>query len=98
MTLRKSLPSVNKHASAVAGRELTFASLCALLPAVTPIPDASAPTILVPSTSWSATTDSARFLERAAVWTFTNCRDDVWHGGWRSDGCVYYSVCYSPPS
>ena len=47
---------------------LTFASLDALKPVVINISLADTSTVLIPSTARSATTDSAGFLERAALW------------------------------
>ena len=46
---------------------LTFASLHALKPPVINVSVASTSTVLKPSTARSATTDSAGFLERAAL-------------------------------
>ena len=48
---------------------LTFAGLDAFKPPVLRVPVADTSTILVPSTTRSATTDSAGFLKRAALWT-----------------------------
>ena len=47
--------------------ELTFASLHALRPPVISVPVADTSAVLKPSTTRSATTDSAGFLERAAL-------------------------------
>ena len=47
---------------------LTFARFHALKPAVINVSVSGTSTILVPSTTRSATTDSAGFLERAALW------------------------------
>ena len=79
--------TVNSHCLACAIRlylhainlELTVASLDALKPPVTNVPVADTSTILKPSTARSATTDSAGFLERAALWA---CR--------RADSCAGY--------
>ena len=49
--------------------ELTFAGLDALKPFVTSVSVVGTAAILIPSTARSATTDSAGFLERAALWT-----------------------------
>ena len=48
---------------------LTFAGLHALQPAVTHVSVAGTSTIIIPSTTRSATTDSPGFLEHTAVWT-----------------------------
>ena len=48
--------------------ELTFAGLHALRPPVISVPVAGTSTVLKPSTARSATTDSAGFPERAALW------------------------------
>ena len=64
--------SVSKHAHSVVHLRLTFAGLHALKPAVIHVLVASTSTILVPSTARSATTDSPRSLECAAVWAYTN--------------------------
>ncbi len=48
--------------------ELTFAGLHALKPPVINIFVAGSPTVLMPSTARSATTDSAGSAERAALW------------------------------
>ena len=77
-----------KRAYAVLDLELTFAGVHAVEPAVGHVSVASASTSLVPGTAWSATTDSTRFLERGAVWTYLNRRGDVWcserRGDWRA--------------
>ena len=49
--------------------EHTFAGLRALNPTVANVSVADISTVLVPSTTRSATTDSVGFLERAALWT-----------------------------
>ena len=54
---------------------LTFASLDALKPVVINISLADTSTVLIPSTARSATTDSAGFLERAALWARHHVRD-----------------------
>ena len=59
---------------------LTIAGLHTLKPAVLYVSVADNSTILVPRTTRSATTDSTGSLERAAVWTYRNCRDDDWRG------------------
>ena len=48
--------------------ELTFAGLHALKPPVINVSVAGTSTVLKPSTTRSATTDSAGFPERAALW------------------------------
>ena len=53
--------------SNVVSPELTFAGLHALKPPVSRITVACSPTVLEPSTARSATTDSAGFLEGAAL-------------------------------
>ena len=77
-TLRKSLFSVSGHVSTAVNLGLTFASLHALKPAVIHVSVAGTSTIIIPSTTRSATTDSPRFLERAAVWTYHHRRGDAW--------------------
>ena len=70
--------------------ELTFAGLHALRP---PVISVSVPTILIPSTARSATTDSAGFLERATLCAdhLIGRGDDLcgrsayWYAGWRAD-------------
>ena len=52
--------------------ELTFAGLDALKPFVISVSVAGMTAILIPSTSRSATTGLARFLERAALWARAN--------------------------
>ena len=52
----------------VIGLALTFAGFNALKPPVVSVSVASTSAILIPSTTRSATTDSAGFLERAALW------------------------------
>ena len=47
---------------------LTFAGLDAFKPSVTSVSVAGTSTILIPSTARSATTGSAGFQERAALW------------------------------
>ena len=54
---------------------LTFAGLRALRPAVINVFVANTSTIFIPSTARSATTDSAGFLERAALWARHRIRD-----------------------
>ena len=49
--------------------ELTFAGLHALKPPVINVSVAGSSAVLKPSTARSATTDSARFSELAALWT-----------------------------
>ena len=56
--------------------ELTFAGLDTLEPSVIRVSVAGTSTIFKPSTVRSATTDSARFLERAALWTRYLIADD----------------------
>ena len=48
---------------------LTFAGLESLKPPVTSVPVANTAAVFIPSTARSATTDSAGFPERAALWT-----------------------------
>ena len=48
--------------------ELTFAGLHAIRPDVTDVPVVGSSAVLKPSTTRSATTDSAGFLEYAALW------------------------------
>ena len=50
------------------GLELTFAGLHAFRPPVINISVADSSAVLEPSAARSATTDSAGFLERAALW------------------------------
>ena len=57
------------------GLELTFASLHALKPPVINVSVSDTPTVLIPSTPRSATTDSAGFLERATLWALHRIRD-----------------------
>ena len=59
---------VKSLSACVTSLELTFASLGALKPPVINVPVANTPAILKPSTARSATTDSAGFLEHAALW------------------------------
>ena len=63
----------------VNGIELTFASHDALRPRVICVSVAGTATVLIPSTARSATTNSPRFLERAALGTLRAGR----HGNWR---------------
>ena len=51
--------------------KLTFAGRHALKPHVINVSVASTPAVVVPSTAWSTTTDSAGLRERAALWAFT---------------------------
>ena len=60
------------HAS---GLELTFAGLHAFRPPVINVSVADSSAVLEPSASRSATTDSAGFLERAALWARYLIRD-----------------------
>ena len=55
--------------------ELTFASLNALKPPVSNVGIAGTSAVLEPRTARSATTDSAGFLERAALQTRHRIRD-----------------------
>ena len=50
------------------GLELTFAGLHAIKPLVINVSVPGTSALLKPSTARSATTDSAGFLERAALW------------------------------
>ena len=84
--IRKSGYSVSKHTDSTLNFRLTFADLHALKPALVRFPAASTSTILVPTTARSATTDSTRFLERAAVWTH-----DI---ACRRKRCAYWCACY----
>ena len=59
------LPSLSHN---ILSFELTFAGLDALKPFVTSVSVVGTAAILIPSTARSATTDSAGFLERAALW------------------------------
>ena len=61
--------------------ERTFASHRAVGPPVINVPVADTSTILKPSTTRSATTDSAGFLERAASWAHHRTSDG------RDDDC-----------
>ena len=64
---------------------LTCAGLHALKPPVFDISVvAGTPTLLKPSTTGSAATDSGRFLESAALWTRHRIRNRCGHG-WRAD-------------
>ena len=54
---------------------LTFTRLDALKPLVIGVSVASATTILIPSTTTSATTDSAGFPKRAALWARHRTKD-----------------------
>ena len=56
---------------------LTFAGLESLKPPVINISIARTSTVLEPSTTRSATTDSAGFSERAALWAHTLSWRDV---------------------
>ena len=56
------------HLHAIA-LELTFAGLRTLKPAVISVSVDVTSAVLIPSTARSATTDPARFRERAALWT-----------------------------
>ena len=58
-------------------RELTSAGLCAFDPRVLNVRIAGTSTVLIPSATGSATTDSTGFLEGAALGT-RHCRS-----GWR---------------
>ena len=61
--------------------ELTFAGFDAFRPLVTDVSVGDTSTVLIPSTARSATTASARFLERAALWTSHGISDhcgDCW--------------------
>ena len=68
--------------------ELTFASFDALNPPVINVPVVDTSTILEPGTARSATTDSARFLEHAALRACHRSCDGCGEG-WRGDRCVY---------
>ena len=83
---------INKNAITVTERryvhaislELTFASLHALKPAVINVYVSVTSAVLEPSTARSATTDSAGFLERAALWArhrMSDRRGDSWRAG-----------------
>ena len=65
--------------------KLTFASLHALKPLVVSVSVAGTSAVLIPSTTRSAATDSAGFLERAALWArnrITDGWDDKRRAGW----------------
>ena len=65
----QSLFNLSKHlCTYVISLELTFAGLDAIKPPVISVSVAGTSTVLIPSTARSATTDSAGFLERAALW------------------------------
>ena len=59
--------SASKHAPSIINLRLTFAGRHALNPAVIRISVAGTSTILIPSTTRSATTNSPGFTELAAV-------------------------------
>ena len=61
---------------------LTFTGFYAFNPSVLRISIAGASTVLVPSTAGSATTDSAGFLERAAL-SACHCIGDRLSDGWQ---------------
>ena len=64
----KNIVTVNERRCIYVSSELTFAGLHALRPLVHSVSVAgTSPTVLKPSTARSATTDSAGFLERAAL-------------------------------
>ena len=54
---------------------LTFACIHALKPRVIYVFVCSTSAVLVPSAARSATTDSARFRKRAALWTYLLTKD-----------------------
>ena len=73
---------IYKHALSL---ELTFASSHALKPFVISVAVAgTSSTFFIPSTTRSATTDSAGFLERAAFWARHRFSDRC-GDGWRAD-------------
>ena len=61
------LASATAHVNKVNNNRLTFAGVHAIKPAVLYIFVASTSTVLVPSTTRSATTDSSGFLEHATL-------------------------------
>ena len=63
---------------------LTFAGRDALKPLMMSVPVADNSTVLEPSTTRSATTGSAGFRKRAALWT-RHRTSDHWGNGWRAD-------------
>ena len=67
---------------------LTFAGLHAFRPPVMNVSVASTSAVLVPSTTGSAATDSAGFLERAARWARDPISNRCWGDGWRGN-CGY---------
>ena len=69
--------------------ELTFAGLHTLKPRLLNVSVVGSSTLLVPSTARSATTDSAGFLERAALETRHRIRDR-WGNCWRADWRAYH--------
>ena len=73
--------------------ELTFAGLHALKPAVFYISVAGTSTGLKPSTAGSATTDSAGFLEPAALCARHHI-GDRWGYGWRDDWGAGYEFSF----
>ena len=73
--------------------ELTFASLDALKPAVVNVPVAGTSTTLKPSTARSATTASAGFLERAALWARRRTSGH-WCDGWSADRRSRYEFSF----
>ena len=75
-------------------RELTFAGRHAVNPLVINIFVASTSAVLKPSTARSATTDSAGFLKRAALWARHRI-SDRWDDGWRADWGSGYELSFS---
>ena len=81
------LVSVRIYLSTHPCLELTCAGLHALSPSVLRVSATGASTVLVPSTTSSATTDSAGFLKRAALWASHRISDRWGDGlcaGWGS--------------
>ena len=70
--------------------ELTFAGLHAIRPPVINVSVAATSTVLKPSTAGSATTDSAGFLERTALWTRHLVDREGGRADWCGDWCADY--------
>ena len=67
--------SLSSHCTHAHDLELTFAGLQAFKPPVIHVSVADTSAVLIPSTTWSTATDSARFLERAALWAHHRIAD-----------------------
>ena len=77
----------------VIGLELTFARLHAFRPAVIDIFVAISSAVLEPSTARSATTDSAGFLKRTALWArhlIARGDGERFRVDWCGDWCADY--------